>query len=131
MTNALTAALLFAAGLAAAQPSNAANGAAPAAQSGETQKTSPDIAAQKAQISGLNAQEKAAMEGVTANTALSKADSNAAKRKIHADFKAKKDAIRAQMKIDRKAKRAENAGRNSGRKDRPERQDNRRGGKSR
>jgi hypothetical protein len=128
MTNALAAALLFAAGLAAAQPSTPASGAAPAAQSGEVKKQ--DNSAQKAQLSDLNAQEKAAMEGVTGNAALSKADSNAAKRKIHADFKTKKDTIRAQMKVDRKSKRADIPAERGGvRKDRQDRRETRPGGK--
>ena len=66
-----------------------------------------DKASQKSQIAELNVQEKTAMDAVTADAALSKADRNAAKRKIHADFKAKKDTIRTQMKVDRKAKRAD------------------------
>ena len=133
MTNLLTAALLLSAGLASAQPSNSPSGAAPApapapaVQSDGVKKQ--DNTAQKAQISDLNAQEKAAMEGVTGNAALSKADSDAAKRKIHADFKAKKDSIRAQMKIDRKSKRADRAAeRGSVQK---ERRETRRGAKPR
>jgi hypothetical protein len=124
MTTVLTAALLLAAGLAAAQPASQSAGA-PAASQGEVKKQ--DNAAQKAQLSDLNAQEKSAMEGVTSNTTLSKADSNAAKRRIHADFKAKKDAIRAQIKVDRKAKRADN----SAKTDRPDRRETRRAVKPR
>ncbi len=154
MTNALTAALLLSAGLASAQPANPPNDAAPAptsassAPSGEVKKLNQDIradqkeiradksairqdnSAQKAQITDLNAQEKAAMDGVTSNAALSKSDSNAAKRKIHAEFKVKKDAIRAQMKVDRKAKRADiSSERGTIQKDRQQRQEIRHGGK--
>lgn len=98
----LTAALLLAAGLAAAQAGTADRSARADASS-----TRKDGAAQKTRIADLNAQEKAAMDGVTADRTLSKPGSDAAKRKIHADFKAKKDAIRARMKVDRKSKRAD------------------------
>ncbi|MFI5360385.1 MAG: hypothetical protein ACHQ49_00325 [Elusimicrobiota bacterium] len=94
MTRALAAALLLAAGLAAAQTPPAKK---------------PDNSAQKAQIADLNSQEKKAMDAVNSDGTLSKSASDAAKKKIHADFKAKKDAIRVRMKGDRKTKRAQAA----------------------
>jgi hypothetical protein len=115
----LTPALLLIAGLAAAQAPTAPNAGSPApsAQSdihadrkeirADKKAIRQDNAAQRAQIADLNSQEKTAMDAVTADTTMSKADSNAAKRKIHADFKAKKDAIRVQMKADRKSKQAD------------------------
>jgi hypothetical protein len=146
MTKTLIAALLLAAGLAAAQTETPSNGAAPnpapSAQSSDGKNLNQEIradrkeiradksairqdnAAQRAQISDLNAQEKSAMDAVTADTTLSKPAANAAKRKIHADFKTKKDAIRAQMKVERKAKRADIATeRDDIRKDRQERRE--------
>jgi hypothetical protein len=123
----LTAALLLMAGLAAAQSPTTPNGGSPApsAQSNihaDKKAIRQDNAAQRAQIADLNSQEKAAMDAVTADTTLSKADSNSAKRKIHAEFKVKKDAIRVQMKADRKSKRADiHAEQQQIRQDHPER----------
>ncbi|HEX4047897.1 MAG TPA: hypothetical protein VH309_08690 [Elusimicrobiota bacterium] len=100
MTRLLTAALLLAAGLAAAQPGQVGK---PGPSIREDKRTvRQENAAQRAQLAGLNAQEKKAMGAVTADTTLSKSASNAEKRRIHAGFKAKKDAIRSQMRIERR-----------------------------
>jgi hypothetical protein len=154
MTKILTAALLLTAGFAGAQPANPPSGAAPApaaspsTPSPEVKKLNQEIradrkeirddkrairqdnTAQRAQIVDLNAQEKTAMDQVTKDSTLSKAASDAAKRKIHAEFKEKKDSIRAQMKVDRKAKRADiSAERGDIQKDRQQRSEINRGGK--